>query len=165
MDFQMTVLDGIEHLILLDLLGAPRPAIRSHFLDTAWLFDAMVSVERRLGDSGAFSYGDHTSMAPGKWDSFFHPRTTTTMNFGGIGDDHIPFLARGVSVLHMITEPFPMVWHRLADDASALDLPTLRRWNLMLRVFMSEYLHLQPRDFVSRFESSERVQRSESELL
>lgn len=51
------------------------------------------------------------------------------------------------------------------DDASALDLPTLRRWNLMLRVFMSEYLHLQPRDFVSRFESSERVRRSESELV
>ena len=53
----------------------------------------------------------------------------------------------------------------LKDDASALDLPTLRRWNLMLRVFMSEYLHLQPRDFVSRFESSEKVQRSGSELV
>ena len=114
MDFQMTGLDGIEHLILLDLLGAPNPAIRSYFLDTAWLFDAMVSVERRLGDSGAFVYGDHTSMAPGKWKSYFRPRTTTTMNFGYIGDDHIPFLARGVSILHMIPEPFPLVWHRLA---------------------------------------------------
>jgi hypothetical protein len=114
MDFQMTELDGIEHLILLDLLGAPRPAIRNYYLDTAWLFDAMVSVERRLGDSGAFAYGDHTSMAPGKWDSFFLPRTTSTTNYGGIGDDHVPFLARGVSVLHVIPVPFPMVWHRLA---------------------------------------------------
>ena len=114
MDFQMTDLDGIEHLILLDLLGAPRPTIRSHFLDTAWLFDAMVSVERRLGDSGAFAYGDHTSMAPGKWNSYFLPRTTSTVNFGYIGDDHVPFLARGVSVLHVIPEPFPFVWHRLA---------------------------------------------------
>ena len=110
----MTKLDGIEHLILLDLLGAPRPAISNHYLDTAWLFDAMVSVERRLGESGAFAYGDHTNMAPGKWNSFFRPRTTTTTNFGGIGDDHVPFLARGISVLHMIPVPFPMVWHRLA---------------------------------------------------
>ena len=30
------------------------------------------------------------------------------------------------------------------DDASALDLPTLRRWNLLLRVFFCEYLDLQP---------------------
>ena len=114
MDFQMTYLDGIEHLILFDLLGAPRPSISNHYLDTAWLFDAMVSVERRLGDSGAFAYGDDTNMAPGKWNSFFRPRTASTINFGGIGDDHVPFLARGVSVLHFIPVPFPMVWHRLA---------------------------------------------------
>jgi hypothetical protein len=113
MDLQTTELDGIEHLILLDLLGAPRPAIRSYFLDTAWLFDAMVSVERRLGDSGAFTYGDHTNMAPGKWKSFFRQRTTSAVNFGYIGDDHTPFLGRGVSVLHIIPDPFPLVWHRL----------------------------------------------------
>jgi len=161
---QTTELDGIEHLILLDLLGAPGPAIRSYFLDTAWLFDAMISAERRLGDSGAFAYGDHTSMASGKWQSYFRPRTRSNVNFGYIGDDHVPFLERGISVLHIIPEHFPLVWHRLADDASALDLPTLRRWNLILRVFISEYLYLRPRDFVSRSESSEIVRRSESDL-
>ena len=114
MDFRTTELDGIEHLILLDLLGASNPAIRSYFLDTAWLFDAMVSVERRLGDSGAFVYGDQTSMAPGKWKSYFRPRTTSTTFFGHIGDDHVPFLGRGISILHVIPEPFPFVWHRLA---------------------------------------------------
>lgn len=114
MDFQMTELGGIEHLILLDLLGTPNPAIRSYFLDTAWLFDAMVSAERRLGESGAFTYGNEMSMAPGKWRSYFTPRTTSTMNFGYMGDDHVPFLKRGVSVLHIIPEPFPFVWHRLA---------------------------------------------------
>ena len=30
------------------------------------------------------------------------------------------------------------------DDASALDIPTMRRWNLILRVFMCEYLNLRP---------------------
>jgi glutaminyl-peptide cyclotransferase len=30
-----------------------------------------------------------------------------------MGDDHLPFLHRGVSVLHVIAEPFPRVWHTL----------------------------------------------------
>ncbi|KAG6889832.1 hypothetical protein C0995_014309 [Termitomyces sp. Mi166 len=113
MGLQPTELDGIEHLILLDLLGAPRPLIRSFFLDTAWLFDALVSVERRLGDSGAFTYGDNQEMAPGKWSSYFRSRQEVQMNFGYIGDDHMPFLEKGVSILHLIPEPFPRVWHTL----------------------------------------------------
>ncbi|KAG5645570.1 hypothetical protein DXG03_005708 [Asterophora parasitica] len=146
MGTQSTELTGIEHLILLDLLGAPQPLIRSYYLDTAWLFDALASVERRLGESGAFTYGDEKGMAPGKWTSYFMPRSEQRVNFGYIGDDHVPFLERGVSVLHLIPEPFPRVWHTLKDDATALDIPTMRRWNLMLRVFMSEYLHLRPED-------------------
>lgn len=113
-DRQSTQLGGIEHLILLDLLGAPHPIIRSYFIDTAWLFDSLVSVEKRLGDSGAFAYGEHTQMAPGKWRSYFLPRTTNNRNYGYMGDDHVPFLKRGVSILHLITEPFPGVWHKLS---------------------------------------------------
>jgi hypothetical protein len=113
MNVQRTELGGIEHLILLDLLGAPQPSIRSFFIDTAWLFDSLVSVERRLGESGAFTYANDKSMAPGKWTSYFRPRTTTSMNFGYIGDDHLPFLQKGVSILHLIAEPFPRVWHTL----------------------------------------------------
>lgn len=109
----MTELDSIEHLILLDLLGAPDPLIRSYFINTAWLFDALVSAEKRLGDSGAFAYNDDTSMAPGKWSSYFLPRRTATVNYAYMGDDHVPFLKRGVSVLHLIAEPFPHVWHTL----------------------------------------------------
>ncbi|KAJ3513744.1 hypothetical protein NLJ89_g2777 [Agrocybe chaxingu] len=164
MDVQTTVLGGIDHLILLDLLGAPNPSIRSFFLDTAWLFDSLVSVEKRLGDSGSFAHSKEDGMAPGQWKTWFRPRTTNTANFGYIGDDHVPFLRRGVSVLHIIAEPFPHVWHSLKDDASALNLPTLRRWNLILRVFMAEYLELKPQDFSSRSESSSPVQRSDSEL-
>ncbi|KAF5380916.1 hypothetical protein D9615_004165 [Tricholomella constricta] len=146
MGIHSTELTGIEHLILLDLLGAPQPLIRSYYLDTAWLFDALVSVERRLGESGAFADGEEKEMAPGKWTSYFLPRDKLQMNLGYIGDDHVPFLERDVSVLHLIPEPFPRVWHTLKDDATALDIPTMRRWNLMLRVFMSEYLHLRPED-------------------
>ena len=180
----MTELGGIEHLILLDLLGAPQPLIRSYFIDTAWLFDSLVSVERRLGESGAFAYGAENSMSPGKWTSYFRPRTPGTLNYGHVGDDHVPFLQKGVSVLHLITEPFPSVWHRLSvsfllpvfcfrnrtsmiylqDDASALDLPTLRRWNIMLRIFIAEYLNLRPHDFPSS-RTEKVIKRSDSELV
>ncbi|KAJ8522367.1 hypothetical protein ONZ45_g1019 [Pleurotus djamor] len=107
----MTELSTIEHLILLDLLGAPNPRIKSYFLETAWLFDAIADVEKRLGDSGAFAYGDEHDMAPGKWKSYFRARTGSEGNIGYMGDDHVPFLHRGVSILHIISEPFPLVWH------------------------------------------------------
>ncbi|KAJ7137715.1 glutaminyl-peptide cyclotransferase-like protein [Mycena epipterygia] len=164
---QATEISGIEHLILLDLLGAENPLIRSYTLDTAWLFDALVSTERRLGESGAFAYGEEQGMVAGKWTSFFYKRTTVDMNMGGIGDDHVPFLEKGVDVLHLITAPFPRVWHTPRDDASALHMPTMRRWNILFRVFMSEYLNLRPDEMKSRSaeeESSTAVERSDSDL-
>ena len=102
----------VEHLILLDLLGAPSPYITSYYLDTAWLFDALSDAERRLGDSGAFAYGDQTSMAPSKWKSWFRPRRAG-LYVGHIEDDHLPFLRRGVPILHVISDPFPAVWHSI----------------------------------------------------
>ncbi|KIM79620.1 hypothetical protein PILCRDRAFT_823155 [Piloderma croceum F 1598] len=137
-----TQIDTIEHLILLDLLGAVNPRIRSYFPDTAWLFDGLISIERRLAESGAFVYADEKD----NWPSFFTPRTGSEHTFGYMGDDHVPFLHKGVNILHVIAEPFPRVWHTLSDDASALHIPTMRRWNLILRVFMSEYLNLRPDD-------------------
>lgn len=108
-----TEISTIEHLILLDLLGAPNPSIRSFFLDTGWLFDAIASAEYRLGESGAFAYGKQTGMDVGKWKSWFKKRTGYEMNLGYVGDYHVPFLRKGVSVLHLISEPFPSVWHTL----------------------------------------------------
>ena len=43
-----TEISLIEHLILLDLLGAPEPSIISYFLDTGWLYDYLISAEERL---------------------------------------------------------------------------------------------------------------------
>lgn len=109
-----TALSGIECLILLDLLGSPQPFIRSYFIDTAWLFDALASAEKRLGDSGAFTYENNLGMPKDKWRSYFQTRSNNGINYGFIGDDHVPFMHRGVSVLHLIPEPFPSVWHKLS---------------------------------------------------
>ena len=113
MDVRTSELSTIEHLILLDLLGAPNPLILSFFPETAWLFDALVSTEQRLGDIGAFTYGTELSMAPGRWTTFFKPRTEDDVNYGHVEDDHIPFLYKGVSILHLIAVPFPHVWHTI----------------------------------------------------
>ena len=114
-----TELSTIEHLILLDLLGAPHPLIRSSFVSTAWLYDEMVSAEKRLGDSGAYAYGNDDG---GKWTSYFLPRSNSDHNFGGVEDDHLPFLRMGVDILHVIANPFPRVWHtlRVSDRVQTL---------------------------------------------
>ncbi|TRM58588.1 hypothetical protein BD626DRAFT_633857 [Schizophyllum amplum] len=167
---QATELSTMENLMLLDLLGAPNPNIRSFFLDTAWLFDEMAYAEKRLGESGALAYDEEQEMAPGQWRSWFAPRTEHQGNYGGMGDDHVPFLKRGVSVLHIIPLPFPKVWHKLSDDASALHLPTMRRWNLIMRVVMCEYLNLRPSDLKTRGADPESTEtgsfvRSDAELV
>ena len=51
------------------------------------------------------------------------------------------------------------------DDASALDIPTMRRWNLILRVFMSEYLNLKPHEASREEDDDLRIARSEDELV
>ncbi|KIK93671.1 hypothetical protein PAXRUDRAFT_144569 [Paxillus rubicundulus Ve08.2h10] len=156
----MTEIGTIEHLILLDLLGAPNPTIRSYFIDTAWLFDAMASAERRLHEAGMFAdSGDAQAFR-----SFFLPRKGNQFNYGYIGDDHVPFLRKGVNILHVIANPFPSVWHTLRDDATALDIPTMRRWNLILRVFMTEYLGLQPEP-AHLASIHDHIRRSENELV
>lgn len=42
----------------------------------------------------------------------------------------------------MISAPFPDVWHNKGDDESALHYPTIDNLNKILRIFVSEYLHL-----------------------
>lgn len=113
-----TEIATIEHLILLDLLGAPHPVIRSSFVDTAWLFDAMVSAETRLAQAGAFVYGNDGEKTLEDWGSFFVPHNRPNVFMGPIEDDHVPFLKRGVSVLHVIASPFPSVWHKIQASAS-----------------------------------------------
>jgi len=101
-----TPLSTIEHLVLIDLLGAPRPRVRSYFPDTAWLFDVLASAETRLRDAGIL---DPAELGNG----FFRARDGGDVSLGYMADDHLPFLRRGVSVLHIITEPFPRLWHTL----------------------------------------------------
>ncbi|WRT65644.1 uncharacterized protein IL334_002589 [Kwoniella shivajii] len=128
-----SILNTIDVLVLLDLLGNKHAKINSFFRETDWLHDQMRSADERL------QHDNLIEVEKGEKEWFGRLKLR-----GGIGDDHVPFLARGVSIFHVISNPFPSVWHTLKDDATALSLPALRRWNRVLRVFTCEYLGLDP---------------------
>jgi glutaminyl-peptide cyclotransferase len=80
-----------------------------------------------------------------------------------VEDDHRPFMEKGiwkfaiflkreykiilsctgVAVLHLITTPFPSVWHQPSDNAQALNWPTIHNLASTIRLFVAEYLKLQ----------------------
>jgi len=61
---------------------------------------------------------------------------------GGISDDHVPFLRRGVPVLHLIPKPFPAFWHTPRDAAAVLHPPSIADLALVLRVALAELYRL-----------------------
>lgn len=102
-----------------------------------------------------------------------------------IADDHLPFLRAGVPILHLIpgqsrhaatslnicrkvlltqetfslaaTAPFPPVWHKMTDNADALDQDTVNSWSLLTQLVVAELLHETPRlkdELVGRVRSS-----------
>ncbi|KAF9420579.1 hypothetical protein BGZ94_009091 [Podila epigama] len=78
---------------------------------------------------------------------------TDKQPWGGVEDDHIPFLHRGVPIFHVIPVPFPSVWHTLADDASAISQEVVTGWANIFRAFTVEYLSLlHPREMHKRDE-------------
>lgn len=62
---------------------------------------------------------------------------------GMVEDDHVPFMARGVEVLHLIPTPFPKVWHHMADDGAHLDLDTCADWAVLVTAFVAEWMDLE----------------------
>ncbi|UZJ51528.1 hypothetical protein CBS101457_000848 [Exobasidium rhododendri] len=159
----MRQIDSIEHLILLDLLGTPHPRIPSYYAQTSWMHNELRSVEKRLAQAGLLfpkkSDGSGYDFPPSQkkkadTDRLPKPNEAPETQFSfftndgrimyGIEDDHLPFLANGVPICHLIPYPFPSVWHTKGDDESCLDYPTVHAWAMIMRVFVAEYLGLRP---------------------
>uniref|UniRef100_A0ABM5ERH5 glutaminyl-peptide cyclotransferase n=1 Tax=Pogona vitticeps TaxID=103695 RepID=A0ABM5ERH5_9SAUR len=126
-----TQLQAISLFVLLDLLGAREPTIRNHFVATAGWFERLVSIEKRLHRLGLLESHPKEEM-------YFHRDPV----FGPIEDDHVPFLRKGVPVLHLIATPFPDVWHTMEDTEANLHPPTIRNLSKILATFLAEYLRL-----------------------
>lgn len=117
-------------MILLDLLGAKPVTLYSYFQETAHWYNIMMQSEQQLKRSNLWKGRDSKGI--------FQARQM----FGGVEDDHIPFLQRGVDILHLIPSPFPTVWHTERDNKAALDFNTIENLNKVFRLFVARYLHL-----------------------
>ncbi|XP_061073091.1 glutaminyl-peptide cyclotransferase-like a [Conger conger] len=126
-----TLLQAVDLFVLLDLIGGADPLFVNHFDNTARWFDRLIATEKRLHKLGLLS--SHPSEQ-----SYFRK----DFYLGPVQDDHMPFLQRGVPVLHIITTPFPSFWHTLDDTEENMHPPTVENLAKILAVFLAEYLGL-----------------------
>ena len=128
-------LSTIHLFVLLDLLGSRNPKIPSYFKVTHWAYKKMADLEKRLRNHSLLD----SSGAP--W--FYDVDKSNDRWMGGmVGDDHVPFMARGVDVLHLIPSPFPPVWHKMSDDGKHLDMDTTEDWAVLVTAFAAEWMDL-----------------------
>ncbi|XP_034025108.1 glutaminyl-peptide cyclotransferase-like a [Thalassophryne amazonica] len=124
-----SMLQAVDLLVLLDLLGGPDPLIVNHFDNTDRWFGCLIDAEKRLHRLGLLAS---------------HPSEQTYFRkdvyLGPVQDDHIPFLHKGVPVLHVIATPFPQFWHTLDDTEENMHRPTVENLTKILAVFLAEYL-------------------------
>lgn len=124
-----TELQAVDLFVLLDLLGGPDPLIANHFDNTARWFDRLIAAEKKLHRQGLLT--SHPSEQ-----AYFRK----DVYLGPVQDDHIPFLHKGVPVLHVIATPFPQFWHTLDDTEENMHRPTVENLTKILAVFLAEYL-------------------------
>ena len=145
-------LDSIELFVLLDLLGSKDPKIPSYYPTTHWAYQKIADTEARLRNNGLFRSATNHKREEGeekakreeaKW--FFEPNKKDSDRWMGglIGDDHEPFIARGVEILHVIPTPFPRVWHEMSDDGAHLDMDTTEDWAVLVAAFAAEWMELE----------------------
>lgn len=122
-------IESIELLVLLDLLGARNPKFYSFFENTRSWYNVLSNAEKQLASLGLLT-------------GYKQPYFVDRSQYSFIEDDHVPFYHRGVKILHIIPTPFPFVWHRREDDASAIDLDVVENLNKIFRIFVAKSLHL-----------------------
>ncbi|KAL2814301.1 hypothetical protein BJX63DRAFT_392683 [Aspergillus granulosus] len=140
MSIYKTPLSSISLFVLLDLLGSKSPTIISFYPTTHWAYQKLANIERRLRDLNLFKSGGRTwfpDSSKNEHQLFANSR---------VEDDHLPFLRRGVEVLHVIdfspNHGFPKVWHKPQDDGEHLDMDTVEDWSLLITGFAAEWMEL-----------------------
>ncbi|KAK0094930.1 hypothetical protein PV326_009595 [Microctonus aethiopoides] len=119
-------LDRIDMLMLLDLIGAPDPRFYNYFDSTKNWYVRLIQAEQKLANMSAFEgyvYGSEE-------DQYFQPFSFQAH----IEDDHIPFLHKNVPILHLIPSPFPVFWHEPGDNRRNVSMSTTENLNKILRL-------------------------------
>ena len=130
---EATLLQRMDLLLLLDLIGAPQPSFQPYTDPASQECDQYAVELSRLEDVLLGTSGDK---------KFFREECSTENHNM---DDHTPFLEAGLRrALHVISDPFPEVWHTLEDNLENLDYDSIKRINRIIRIFVAEYLNLTP---------------------
>ncbi|XP_061650278.1 glutaminyl-peptide cyclotransferase isoform X1 [Phyllopteryx taeniolatus] len=132
-DTDTNQLDGIDLFVLLDLIGAPSPRFGNQFPETTHWLSRLQNIEKRLHSTNQLQNHPYDV-------EYFWPDRP----IAHIQDDHLPFLSRGVRILHLIPSPFPVVWHTFDDNEQNLDRSTIENLNKILQIFVLEYLNARP---------------------
>jgi glutaminyl-peptide cyclotransferase len=140
---QTGVLPQIDVMVLLDLLGTELgecqggffrncPQLASYMSSTQLLYDRLIRIEETMSRRKLFV--SHPGLR-----RYFQ----TEPRYGAqIEDDHVPFMRRGVPILHAITVPFPETWHKNGDNAESLHWPTIQNLNTAFRALAADDLGL-----------------------
>ncbi|KAI1459511.1 glutaminyl-peptide cyclotransferase [Annulohypoxylon moriforme] len=139
-----TPIDSISLFLLLDLLGAANPHVPSYFLPTHWAYRNMAKIEERMRKLDVLN-----SKKSFLTDS---EKQVSQFSKAYVLDDHVPFMIRGVNVLHVIPSPFPDTWHTMEDTGEHLDIPTLDDWAKIVTAFAAEWMELD--EFLDQSSSS-----------
>ncbi|KAK2596916.1 hypothetical protein N8I77_012799 [Diaporthe amygdali] len=130
-------IESISLFVLLDLLGASDPHVPSYFPTTHWAYQNLAKIENRMRQLKLLESKPKGRFLPehDKKPWQFHP--------GFVQDDHVPFMDRGVDILHLIPTPFPSSWHKMDDDGEHLDGPAVQDWAKLITAFVAEWMDLE----------------------
>ncbi|EFW99429.1 glutaminyl-peptide cyclotransferase [Grosmannia clavigera kw1407] len=131
-----TPLSSISLFVLLDLLGSASPKVPSYFQTTHWAYQHMAALEERMRKLELLESRPQRNFLPEA------AKSSTQFARGFVEDDHVPFMARGVDILHIIPSPFPRVWHTMDDDGQHLDPSTMQDWAKIVAAFVAEWMEL-----------------------
>lgn len=167
-----TPLSSITLFVLLDLLGSKNPTIQSYFPTTHWAYQHLADVESRLRAAKQFKSSPNYEASSAKevgeplWLVDAEASEHSLKPWTAIQDDHIPFLRRGVDILHIIDTPgragFPPVWHKIEDDGEHLDLATVEDWSMLMAAFAAEWMELE--GYFGEPQSAENLNSRKTEL-
>ncbi|KAH9524337.1 hypothetical protein Btru_054207 [Bulinus truncatus] len=128
-DSSVNALANINFFILMDLIGPSDTRFVNYYSNTSSLYYRLVTIEFCLKQSRLLSGSPYQPV-------MFSTGSTNEK----VEDDHTPFIHRGVPVLHLISTPFPSVWHTLRDNVRNLDFRLIDNFSRILRVFIASLL-------------------------
>jgi len=124
-------LGNIDVLILLDLIGSRDTNLVAMSSSSYSYFQRLLANQNTLLQSSGLNSG--TNYFSSRTDYLGYNNRVTQ-------DDHIPFLDLGVNVLHLITTPFPTVWHTADDNGGALSADTVGDITSVLLPTLAQYV-------------------------